>query len=253
MARACAAGIDILSVTDHDTVLGYTAAAREAGARGLEIVAGIEITSALDGADVHLLGYFIDTRHARLLAFLAEQRQLRIDRVREIIARLGALGVDLDAEAVLAPAVANASKAAGRPWIARALVDAGWVATVSEAFERWLGRGGPAFVPRVGVPPSTVFARVKEAGGVTSLAHPGLTRCDDHIPRMVEEGLDAIEVYHSKHDAETTARYLTLAARLGVLITGGSDYHGDLAHNTAVLGAVSLPRDAFDRLAAKAR
>lgn len=250
VARAAAAGVEVLSLTDHDTIAGYASASDEAVARSVQLVTGIEITAVLGDVDVHVLGYFIDTHCARLLEFLAEQRRMRIERVREMVARLATLGVRVDAEAILAPGLDDAAKAAGRPWIARALVDAGWVATTNEAFDRWLGRGRPAFVPRAGVPPATVFDHVHQAGGLASLAHPGLTRCDEYIPSFVEAGLDAIEVYHSKHDAEATARYHALSRRLGLAVTGGSDYHGDEVHSTAALGTVSLPRAAFDRLVA---
>jgi len=250
---ARAAGVDVLSITDHDTVAGCLAATEEAAGRGLQLVPGIEVTAALDGRDVHVLGYFIDVHHEPLGRFLGDQRRQRLDRVREMVARLEYLGIPLDVEAVLAPGLEDQAKAAGRPWIARALVGAGHAATTAEAFDRWLGPGRPAFVPRLGVPPMTVIERIHEAGGLASLAHPGLTRCDDHIPSFVDAGLDAIEVFHSKHDPEVTSHYLALAERLGVEVTGGSDYHGDDPHQTARLGSVSLPRDAFERLAARAR
>lgn len=250
---ARAAGVDVLSITDHDTVAGCLAATEEAAGRGLQLVPGIEVTAALDGRDVHVLGYFIDVHHEPLGRFLGEQRRQRLDRVREMVARLECLGIPLDVEAVLAPGLEDQAKAAGRPWIARALVGAGHAATTAEAFDRWLGQGRPAFVPRLGVPPMTVIERIHEAGGLASLAHPGLTRCDDHIPSFVDAGLDAIEVFHSRHDPEATSHYLALAERLGVEVTGGSDYHGDDPHQTARLGSVSLPRDAFERLAARAR
>ena len=251
--RAAQRGIHVLAVTDHDTVAGCAAAADEAAARAVQLVPGIEVTCVLEHVDVHVLGYFIDVSNEPLLAFLADQRRLRLDRVREIVARLAAHGIHLDVDVILAPGLEDGSKAAGRPWVARALVDVGQVATVSEAFDRWLGRGRPAFVPRVGVPPPVVFEHLHAAGGIASLAHPGLTRCDEHIPGFVEAGLDAIEVYHTKHDEEATERYRVLADRLGVAVTGGSDYHGDQAHGAAALGDAELPAEAFERLASIGR
>jgi hypothetical protein len=253
VALAAQAGVEVLAVTDHDTVAGWQAAAGEAAVRGVQLVPGIEVTSVLGGVDVHVLGYFFDVRSGPLLDFLAAQRRVRLDRVREIVARLAALGIHLDVDLILAPGLEDAAKAAGRPWIAKALVDAGRAATVGEAFDRWLGRGRPAFVPRAGVPPATVIERLHEAGGLASLAHPGLTQCDDRIPEFVDAGLDAIEVYHSKHDAAATERYRTLADRLGVAATGGSDYHGDVAPGSVALGGVVLPPEAYARLAAIGR
>jgi predicted metal-dependent phosphoesterase TrpH len=144
------------------------------------------------------------------------------------------------------------SKSAGRPWIARALVDAGHVASTSEAFTRWLGRDSPGFVPRSGATPQAVFDQIHTAGGMASLAHPGLYQHDEWIGGFVESGLDAIEAYHSRHDLSVTAMYLNLADRLGVVVTGGSDYHGDPSHGPPAPGSVSLPQPAFDRLAAYA-
>ena len=182
VARAAAAGVTVLSVTDHDTVAGYQAAAAAAATAGVELVPGIEITAVVDGADVHVLGYFIDVHSPRLLAFLAEQRRRRIDRVRQIIDRLASHGVVLDSDAILQPGLDDPGIAIGRPWIARALVAGGHVADSNQAFDRWLGRGRPAFVPRLGATPEEVVARIHEAGGIASLAHPGLVGHDEWLP-----------------------------------------------------------------------
>ena len=249
VARAKAAGVDVLSVTDHDTVAGCGVAASACAAARIEFVAGIEITAIRDGIDVHMLGYFIDVSSAWLAAFLSAQRLDRIERVRRMIDRLRARGIALDAEMILKPALDDESKSAGRPWIARALVEAGHVATVSDAFERWLSHGRPAFVARIAASPEEVIGRIHEAGGVASIAHPGLVGRDEWLPRFADAGLDAIEAYHSDHDAETTARYVARAERLGLAVSGGSDYHADPSHGGTALGSVSLPRDAYERLA----
>lgn len=252
VARAAAAGVTILGLTDHDTLAGCDAAAAACADRGLRFVPGIEVTAVLDERDVHVLGYFVKADEPTLQAFLVRQRGLRVDRIREMVARLGALGIALDADAILKPGLDGGAKAAGRPWIARALVEGGHVASIAEAFDRWLATGKPAFVPRTGAPPSEVVARIHAAGGVASLAHPGITGVDAAIPGFVEAGLDAIEAYHSKHDAAAAARYLRLAADLGVLVTGGSDFHGEGTHGPSAPGSVTLPRAAFDALVARA-
>jgi predicted metal-dependent phosphoesterase TrpH len=245
---AAAAGVDVLSVTDHDTTAAASTAAAACAQAGIEFVPGIEITAVVDGADVHILGYFIDPDSPALGAFLSLQRQRRIDRVKTMIDRLGALGISLDAESILRPAQGNTSKAAGRPWIARALVAAGIVASTGEAFDKYLKRGQPAFVSRVGPLPAEVLAHIHAAGGIGSLAHPGLLERDDLIPAFVAAGLDAIEAYHSKHTAGATARYLDLAARHGLGVSGGSDYHGEPAHDVVGPGGASLPLDLFQSL-----
>lgn len=248
VARAASAGVDILSVTDHDTTAATASAAAACAQARIEFIPGIEITAVVDEMDVHILGYFIDPDSAGLAAFLAEQRMRRVDRVRQMVARLAALGVELDADAILRPGMEDKSKAAGRPWIARALVSAGAVADTREAFEKYLKRGQPAFVPRVGPMPSEVFNEIHAAGGIASLAHPGLLGRDDLIGSFAAAGLDAIEAHHSKHSPEDTARYLALAASFGLAVSGGSDYHGDPSHDVVGVGDVSLPPEALQAL-----
>jgi predicted metal-dependent phosphoesterase TrpH len=249
VARASAAGVTVLSVTDHDTVAGCAAAAAACAAAGVRFVPGIEATAVADSADVHVLGYFVDVQSTDLLAFLAGQRRRRAERVHQMIARLAAIGLPLDVDAVLLPSREDSGIAPGRPWIARALVAAGYAATTDEAFERWLVRGRPGFVPRVGEPPADVFARIHEAGGLASLAHPALVEHDDWLPGFAAAGMDALEAYHFDHDARTTRRYLDMARGLGLAVSGGSDYHGDPSHGPREPGSVALPPEEFERLA----
>jgi len=255
VARAAAAGVDVLSVTDHDTTAATGAASAACALAGIEFVPGVEITAVVDGRDVHVLGYFIDPASASLAAFLGGQRSRRLERVRQIVDRLKAIGIVLDAEAVLQPARDDTSKAAGRPWVARALVAAGHAADTKEAFDRFLVPGKPAFVPRVGPSPADVFARVHASGGIASLAHPGLLVRDELIPEFARAGLDALEAHHSKHTSDDTDRYLAMARSYGLAVTGGSDYHADPSHDRGGVGSVSLPREAFqvlkDRCAAR--
>jgi 3',5'-nucleoside bisphosphate phosphatase len=247
-ARAAAAGVTVLAVTDHDTVGAADEAADACASAGIAFVPGIEITAVSKGVDVHVLGYWLDVRSATLQAFLQEQRQRRVDRLREIVARLATFGIVLDADALVQPALDDPSKSAGRPWVARALVAAGHVASTRMAFDLWLSRGRPAFVPRLAAPPKEVFAHIHDAGGIASLAHPGLLRRDEWIATFARDGVDAVEAYHPEHDASATARYLELARRYGLRVSGGSDFHGDAAHGAPHPGSVSLPGDAYDRL-----
>lgn len=253
VSRASAAGVTVLSVTDHDTVAAAGAAAAACAAAGIEFVPGIEITAVSRDTDVHVLGYFVDVESPALQTFLTAQRLRRVDRVREIVARLALFDIHLDADALVQPAIDDPSRSAGRPWIARALVAAGRVPSTDVAFDKWLSRGRPAFVPRRAASPEEVVGRIHDAGGLASLAHPGLLRHDEWVPPLVNAGLDALEVYHTDHDAETTARYVELARRYGVLVSGGSDYHGDASHGAPAPGTVSLPREAYDRLIARRR
>jgi predicted metal-dependent phosphoesterase TrpH len=200
---------------------------------------------------VHVLAYFFDPASTLIHDFLAVQRRNRLDRLREVIARLRSCGIDLDADAILAPGLIDDARAVGRPMIARAMIAAGHVLTVNEAFNRWLGRGQPAFVPRSGASPADVIEIVHGAGGIASLAHPVLIRNDARIPPLIDAGLDAIEAYHSDHSEVDTTRYLSLARSSNLLVTGGSDYHADSEHGGGGPGSVSLPRPEYGRLKAR--
>jgi len=248
VGRAAAAGVDVLSVTDHDTTAAAASSTEACVRAGIEFVAGIEITSVVAGVDVHVLGYFVVPAAPALAAFLTVQRKRRVDRVRLMIDRLRALGIVLDADAILRPSESGEGKAAGRPWIARALVASGHVATTGEAFEKYLKTGAPAFVPRVGPTPAETFEQIHAADGIASLAHPGLLKRDDLIGGFAAEGLDALEAYHSKHSDEDTARYLALAAQHGLGVSGGSDYHGDPSHDRGDVGSTALPLELFQDL-----
>ena len=248
VARAAAAGVTVLSVTDHDTVAACDAVAAACEQAGIEFVTGIEITAVRDEADVHVLGYFLDPRSAALRGFLSEQRARRVDRIRCVIAKLAGHGLRLDADAILRPALDDPSRSVGRPWVARALVAAGYVKSGNEAFAAWLSRGRPGFVPREGAAPEDVIERIHDAGGVASMAHPGLLGRDNWIAPLAEAGLDAIEAYHTDHGPADTARYLAMAARLTLAVSGGSDYHADESHGAPRPGATSLPPDEFERL-----
>jgi len=248
VACAKAAGVTVLSVTDHDTVAGCAAVGAACADLAIEFVPGIEISAVRDEADVHVLGYFIDPAAPGLAVFLAAQRQQRVDRVGRIISRLEQLGIQLDAEAILRPALEHAGTSIGRPAIARALVAGGHVATTNDAFGVWLSRGRPAFVPRQGAAPENVIAQIHAAGGIASIAHPGLLGRDAWIPGLAAAGLDAIEAYHTNHDEAATGRYRAVAAQHGLAVSGGSDYHADQSHGSPHPGSVSLPRAEFEQL-----
>jgi predicted metal-dependent phosphoesterase TrpH len=247
VARAAAAGLTTISVTDHDTVASIAEAASAAAERGMRVVAGIEVTAVDEGRDVHMLGYFFNPQDAALAAVLERQRALRIQRVREIAARLSALGVAIDVESVLVAAAARPGSSVGRPQVAREMVRAGHVASVQEAFDAWLATGRPAFIERTGPSPAAIVDAIHGAGGLVSFAHPAVTKRDELIAPLVARGLDAIEVYHSDHPPEAQQKYLEMARRLGVLISGGSDFHGEETRRN-LLGQITLPADAFAAL-----
>lgn len=247
--RVAAAGITIMSVTDHDTVAGLPEVRRSAAALAIEVVDGIEITAVHEGRDVHILGYFIATSGPALAEFLLAQRGRRVERVREISTRLAVLGAPVDVDALLRIAAERPNASVGRPVIARGLVDAGHATSIQDAFDRFLAVGRPAFVPRVGHSPRDVLEVIHRAAGIASMAHPGVTRQPAVMVSLVDAGLDAIEVYHSDHSLETQQDLRSFAAQHNLLVTGGSDYHGDDGRDRP-LGVMTLPASEFERLRA---
>ena len=240
VARAAQCGLQTISVTDHDTFAGLAEAGEAARRHGLQLVSGVEITAVEDGRDVHMLAYFIDHSSPAFAGFLESQRADRVRRVREIADRLVALGFGVDSDRLLASTPERTGHSIGRPQIADALVAAGHARDRDDAFDRLLGNGCPAFVPRRGPAPEAVISLVREAGGVVSMAHPGLTRMDHIIPRLAAAGLESLEVRHSDHDAATEQRYRELAAAHALAVSGGSDFHGDVGHRATVLGRVTI-------------
>ena len=237
-----------LALTDHDTVEGCAGAASACAAAGIEFIAGTELTAEQDGNEIHILGYAFDIHHRRLLAEIQKFQVVRQNRVREMVARLNQMDVPLQAEEVFA--LANC-RAPGRPHVARALVEAGLVSSLDEAFERFLKRNRPAWVPKFKMSAAEAIELIHQAGGVAVMAHPGLNRTDEVIPVMAEAGLDGLECFHTKHSATVSEHYLELAQRFGLLVTGGSDCHG-LSKGKPLIGTVKLPYHHVEKLKAKA-
>ena len=155
------------------------------------------------------------------------------------------MGAPIDVDALLATAGERSGKAIARPQIAQALIAAGHVATIAEAFDRFLGETCAAYVPHTGASPAEVVRLIAAGGGIASLAHPGHLKQDDVIPELVEAGMAALEVYHSSHDEPATAHYLQIARRHSLAVTGGSDYHGEGVRRAEFFGVVHLPEDEF--------
>jgi 3',5'-nucleoside bisphosphate phosphatase len=244
---AARVGLRAMAVTDHDTTAAVEEVQTLARTRGIDAISGIEITAIDSGRDVHMLGYFIDPGDDALSAFLASQRAARVARVEAIGQRLAWLGVPIDLQRLLADARQQTGRSIGRPQVARAMVEAGHVAHTREAFDRWLGRGLPAFIPRQGAESERVIAIIHEARGVASIAHPGKSVSDERIRALRGHGLDALEAFHPDHDGVMIQHYATLAGTLGLLLTGGSDFHGDPSHGSS-LGSVTLPQPEWQRL-----
>jgi len=247
VAHALTRGLVALAITDHDTVEGVARALVAGGGR-IRIVPGIEISSVLEGHDLHVLGYFIDYQSESLRERLVAFREERRGRALAIMERLRELGAPVDETAVFAAAGPGV---VGRPHVAQALVRAGHVPSVEAAFQTFLGPRGRAFVPRPTFHSEDAIACIREAGGASVLAHPGAQLSVAIVERLKHAGLDGIEVWHPQHGAAAVRRWRETARRLRLIESGGSDFHG--THRGAGLGDLPVPERVVEALLDAAR
>ena len=230
-------GLACIALTDHDTIEGCARAAAACAAVKMEFITGAELTAEHDETEVHIIGYFLDPGNRRLLERIAQFQSVRQTRIHEMVAALNKLGVPLKAEAVFA--LANC-KSPGRPHVARALVKERLIGNLDEAFEKYLKKGRPAWVPKTKMSALEAVELIHQAGGLAVMAHPGLNRTDDVIPHLVDAGLDGLECFHTKHSTVMSERYLEMADKYHLLVTGGSDCHG-YSKNKPLIGTVRVP------------
>ena len=243
-------GVRVLAVTDHDSTEGLPEAIDEAARHGIEIVPGLEINTDVPGAEIHVLGYCVDWQADWFQAFLREQRAERTARVHRIVERLTGLGMPLAAEEVFAICKEGSP---GRPHVAQAMVNRGYVKSVREAFDRWLRADGPANVPRRRLTPAEAVAVIRRAGGVPVLAHPGLANRDEMIPGLVAAGLAGIETDYPEHSVGQITGYRRMCQRLRLVATGGSDYHGSHTGRASTVGSPHIPLEVWHALKQKAQ
>jgi hypothetical protein len=245
VAKAAQHGVAVLGITDHDSTDGLGEAMAVAGAHRMTIVPGLEINCDVEGAEIHVLGYFVDHGAPWFQEFLREQRAERVARIHRIAERLGELGMPIDPAEVLA-LVQEGSP--GRPHVAQAMVRRGYVKSVREAFEKYLRTGGAANVPRRRLTPAQAVVVIRRARGVPVLAHPGLADRDAMIPGLVEAGLLGIEAFYAEHSATQTSAYLKLCRQYGLVATGGSDYHGPQSGRSNPPGTPAVPWSSWEEL-----
>jgi predicted metal-dependent phosphoesterase TrpH len=248
------AGVDVLGITDHDTFAGYDQALEHARAAGVDLVCGIELSTKLHGHSVHLLGYFPNTANGldTLRDWVLDQQASRRDRNVRLAARLQELGFDIRLE----EAEALGRGMTGRPHFARLMLDKGYVTSLRQAFDDYLDESATGYVYRREPTFAEAVERIRRAGGVASLAHP--IRVNGDVPALMPElsdaGLNAIEAYHSDHGPKDVELYLQIAAKHGLLVTGGSDFHGaakpGVRLGTGCNGNLAVPREVVDRLRA---
>lgn len=256
--RAARLGVKVLAITDHDTVDGVAVGTAEGARLGVEVIPGVEINTDVPGAEVHVLGYFFDVAHRELNEKLAEIREGRIGRARRMAEVLTEMGAPVRFERILEIA---GDGAVCRPHVAQALIEAGHVNGYQQAFEKYIGRNSPAYVSRQKFSPAEACALIRRAGGLPVLAHPVFfdrygavkARFDQALlPDMLANGLAGIEVYYPRYDATTIELLLGVARSHGLVVTGGTDFHG-VRPGEPDLGGVYVPMKTVRRLRERAR
>ena len=254
VAKAAKADLSGLAITDHDTVDAWPDASRAAADTEVELISGVELTAFMEDRTVHLLGYFFHPENPALVEFLEEDRQRRRRRAEKIVDKLNGMGMPLSFEAVLDQADGGSIC---RPHIARALLEEGYTSSYQEAFVRYIGDDQPAYVDVRGAAPEEAIRIVQQAGGITSIAHPGQHITEGMLERLIDAGIDGVEAIHPAHDTLMTEHYRRLADERDLLVTGGSDYHGYRKVEDQRLGYYALTEKQMtkirERVAALAR
>ena len=238
-------GLSCIAITDHDTVAGISPAIEAARGHDLEVLPGIELSTEINGKDIHLLGYLFNWQDASLIEQLTEMQDARAERMKKMIQKLEALGIrDISFEEIRDSAK---TKALGRPHLAAALVEKRIVGNIKGAFDKFLGEGAPAYVPKFKQSPQEAIHLIKSLGGIAVLAHPMLTNVDELIPGFVEAGLGGLEIYYPNSSENVMRFYQGLAKKYHLVVTGGSDAHGAAKRHTFI-GKVRLPYDLIGKL-----
>lgn len=246
VAEAREAGLAVISITDHDTTAALAEAMEAARDKGIVLVPGVEISATHPIGEAHILGYWVNFQDPNLQAFLYSPLSTRTARIIEICKRMDALGFPVDPEEVFQEAVE--AKSVGRPHIARVMLRKGYARDMDDAFQRFLGDGKPAHVKRFKNTTADTIAMIHACGGISVIAHPGLIQDPQLIASLIQDGAMGIEVYCHDHDPEQAERFLRMAEAQGLLVTGGSDYHGEMLDKPFRLGDLKVPYECFLRL-----
>ncbi|MDR0305403.1 MAG: PHP domain-containing protein [Chitinispirillales bacterium] len=240
-------GLKAISITDHDCTDAYPLALEIGEQMGIEVIPGVELSSEIQGTDIHILGYYIDFNNPEFVKKLSEMKEARFLRAQKIVSNLNKQGIDLRFETVLDIA---GEGAIGRPHIAAAMLREELVYSFREAFDKFIGYDSPAYVEKLKMSPKEVFDLIKAAGGVPVLAHPGVTGVDERIAEFIRDGLQGIEVYHTEHPRAAERHYLKICKKNDLAFTGGSDFHSS-NHNKFELGNLHIPYSAVKSLKEK--
>lgn len=238
VAQATQLGFSAVAITDHDSVDGVDQAIRAVRGKRIEIVPGAELSCNVNGTDVHILGHYFNHHRPALQDFFARVRQRRLERAEKMVQKLAEMGVKVSFARVRELAGVGA---VGRPHLAQAMVEAGVVSNLNEAFERYIGYHAPAYIPKMRLTPAQAVGFIHENGGLAVVAHPATYGNDDLLYPVIAAGVDGIEVWHPEHNERTVAHYLEVATKNRLLVTGGSDCHGGRKFGRIYLGDVRLP------------
>jgi predicted metal-dependent phosphoesterase TrpH len=242
-------GVRVMALTDHDTTAGLAdmATALERYPE-ISLVQGVELSTDIPGSEIHILGYFMDVADADFQRELATFREGRLGRGQEMVRKLNALGMDITWERVQQIA---GDASVGRPHVAQALLEKGYVGTIAEAFDRFIGRDGPAYAERDKMTPEQAIALIRKAGGLAFFAHPGYTKnMESFLPSLKEAGLTGMEVYYKAYSDETIENLRQWAERYNLMPLGGSDFHGLGNVDDREIGIIPLPEEPIRRFLA---
>ncbi|WP_296863765.1 PHP domain-containing protein [Thermosyntropha sp.] len=241
--KAINIGLEGIAITDHDTVDGLASAEKYnmENKNDLWFITGIELNTEYEEDEVHILGYFIDYNNESLVKRLVEIRQERFERARKMVDKLRNMGFNISFERVKRLAQGDLI---GRPHIAQALAEVGYVFSIKEAFDKYIGKGRPGYIPRYKFEPEEAIALINGAGGIAVLAHPGLIKDQKKIMDIIAMGVEGLEVYYPEHSENQIASYLNLCKLKGLLITGGSDFHGTgSGEDKGKMGCTGIEKD----------
>jgi predicted metal-dependent phosphoesterase TrpH len=234
-----------ISLTDHDCVDGVYEAVAAGRENDVEVMSGVELSCEFKGRDLHILGYGVDPDHQEFQEMLARFRDTREKRGLAIIEKLNKLGISIDPDDVMAK---SGQGALGRPHIAAVLAEKNFVSSPVEAFDKYIAEGGPAYVPKYKMSPPEAIRYIRMAGGLAFIAHPGIFLKDmDEMSVLLAEGFDGVEVYHSRHDAATVMALIAMAEEHGLLLSGGSDYHGFTSRDLPI-GALDISYEVLQNI-----
>ncbi|KPU43884.1 DNA polymerase III PolC-type [Oxobacter pfennigii] len=235
-------GLKAISITDHDTISAIDIAENYAKIKGIEVVPGIELSTEYEGAEVHILGYFFDYHCQSLNNLIDKLKNSRADRAKKMVEKLKKMGISIEYSDI--DVDKSGISSIGRPHIARALIKKGYCLSIEEAFDKYIGYNKPAYAERYKISPFEAIKLIIECGGFASLAHPGLIvhiEKENLIKKLKNWGLGGIEVFHTRHSDEDSNYFNSIALRLSLIATGGTDCHGELINGEPIIGKVTVP------------